>query len=117
MLNNDVRTLNQQVTDTVEHLPASGQPDQLGIKELLVPLQRVINAENSLSVEDKTEALKQVQALAEAGKAPENEAKRSQAHTAIRVLRGMIAELPEATDFNQVATRLLPQLDVIFGLG
>lgn len=54
--------------------------------------------------------------LAEAGKNPQAQQKQEQAQTAIRILRGMIAELPNAHDFLEESTRILPQLASIFGV-
>ncbi|MFB2981880.1 pentapeptide repeat-containing protein [Microseira sp. BLCC-F43] len=59
------------VTNTINQLPESPEPDQPGIKELLTELQAAIEAETNLSDEDKAEALEQVKALAEAGKNPQ----------------------------------------------
>lgn len=105
-----------EVSQTIEQLPSSPQPDQPGIRELLIQLQRVIDAEEHLDSEDKTQALTQIQALARAWSETDNETKQRQVTTTLRVLRGMIAELPHAHNFNETAIRLIPQVAVIFGV-
>ncbi|MEQ8960749.1 MAG: hypothetical protein RLP02_22975 [Coleofasciculus sp. C2-GNP5-27] len=103
-------------TNAINQLPTATQTQLSGTKELLRQLQRIIEAEDNLSPQDKAQTLEQVKILAEAGKNPQAPAKQEQAHTAIRILRGMIAELPNAHDFLEESTRLLPQLAEIFGI-
>jgi hypothetical protein len=103
-----------EVSQTIEQLPPSPQPDQPGIRELLTQLQRVIDAEEHLDSQDKTQALAQIQALAHAWGETDREAQQEQVVTALRVLRGMIAELPHAHSFNETATSLVPQIAAIF---
>lgn len=61
----------------VNQLPESDQGGIPGIKELLTQLQRVIDGNDELPPQEKAEALKQVKVLAEAGKNPQEEEKRS----------------------------------------
>ncbi|MEQ8974136.1 MAG: hypothetical protein RIE73_27545 [Coleofasciculus sp. C1-SOL-03] len=103
-------------TNAINQLPTATQTQLTGTKELLRQLQRIIEAEDNLSPQDKAQALEQVKRLAEAGKNPQAPQKQEQAQTAIRILRGMIAELPNAHDFLEESTRLLPQLAEIFGI-
>jgi len=103
-------------TNAINQLPTATQTQLSGTKELLRRLQRIIEAEDNLSRQDKAQALEQVKRLAEAGKNPQAPEKQEHAHTAIRILRGMIAELPNAHDFLEESTRLLPQLAEIFGI-
>jgi hypothetical protein len=103
-------------TNAINQLPTATQTQLTGTKELLRQLQRIIEAEDNLSPQDKAQALEQVKILAEAGKNPQAPQKQEQAQTAIRILRGMIAELPNAHDFLEESTRLLPQLAEIFGI-
>ncbi|MEQ8997519.1 MAG: hypothetical protein RID53_13585 [Coleofasciculus sp. B1-GNL1-01] len=103
-------------TNAINQLPTATQTQLTGTKELLRQLQRIIEAEDNLSPQDKAQALEQVKILAEAGKNPQAPQKQEQAQTAIRILRGMIAELPNAHDFLEESTRILPQLAEIFGI-
>ncbi|MFP4119806.1 hypothetical protein [Coleofasciculus sp.] len=103
-------------TNAINQLPTVAQTQLPGTKELLRRLQRIIEAEDNLSPQDKAQALEQVKILAEAGKNPQAQQKQEQAQTAMRILRGMIAELPNAHDFLEESTRILPQLASIFGV-
>ncbi|MBD2123757.1 pentapeptide repeat-containing protein [Trichocoleus sp. FACHB-262] len=105
-----------QVTNTINQLPASPQPDEPGIKELLEQLHRAIESAEELKPEDKAEALKQVQALAEAGKDPAEPEKQNGAKSAIRWLKGMLTELAEPSAIVQLCKHVLPQIAGIFGL-
>lgn len=112
----NLETIKGEVTDEIGQLPDSHQAGLPGTRELLTELQQVIEADEGLSLEDKVDALVEVKILAEAGKDPQAESHQRQAKTAIRILRGMIAELPKGTDFLEVSTTVLPQLSVIFGV-
>ncbi|MBE9050505.1 pentapeptide repeat-containing protein [Nostocales cyanobacterium LEGE 11386] len=105
------------VTNSINQLPASQQPDKPGIKELLQQLQSAIEAETNLNIDDKTEALEQVKALAEAGKKPQDGSLQKAAKTAVKILKGTITGLPSAaqlvTEFNNVLPLILKNL----GLG
>ncbi len=57
-------------------------------------LQPAIEVDNALQSEAKADALEQVKILAEAGKNPQAESKRSVAQTALKVLQGKIDEIP-----------------------
>jgi hypothetical protein len=105
-----------QVTQTLEHLPASPQPDQPGIRELLSQLQRGTEVEENLSNEQKTEALTQLQALAHAWHQKDLDEEQKQADSALRVLRGIVAQSPHAHSFNEMATSIIPQIAAIFDL-
>jgi hypothetical protein len=110
-------TLSGEVTNAVNQLPDASEVGLGRTKELLAQLQRMIEDDPQLQPENKAEALEQVKVLAEAGRNPQAPEKQSHAKTAIRVLRGMIAELPKATNFVEACTKLLPQIAQVFGLG
>lgn len=107
---------NSQVPETLSHLPASPQPDQPGIRELLTELKRGIEQEDNLPSEAKEDLLLQVQSLAEAWREPKEEETRSQADIALNKIRNAIANFPNANGFIEISTQLLPQLAVIFGV-
>ncbi|MBE9006901.1 pentapeptide repeat-containing protein [Fortiea sp. LEGE XX443] len=105
------------VTNTINQLPPSPEPDKPGIRELLEQLKAAIDAEKDLTDEDKAEALEQVQALAEAGKNPQEGAMQKAAKTAVKILKGTIASLPTTATLVEAGSKLLPLISKLFGLG
>ncbi|MBG1260768.1 pentapeptide repeat-containing protein [Nostoc commune] len=105
------------VTNTINELPKSDEPNKPGIKELLTQLQTAIEADTNLSKEDKAEALEQVKALAEAGKNPKEGAMQKAAKTAIKILKGTISSLPSAAKLVEDCSNLLPLISNFLGLG
>lgn len=105
------------VTNTINQLPESPEPEKPGIKELLTQLQEAIEAETDLSQEDKAEALEQVKALAEAGKNPQEGAMQKGAKTAMKILKGTVAGLPSAATLVEACSKLLPLISKFLGLG
>lgn len=105
------------VTNTINELPASSEPEKPGIKELLTQLQAAIEADTNLPQEDKAEALEQVKALAETAKSPQDGAMQKVAKTAIKILKGTIASLPSATKLVEQCSNLLPLISTFLGLG
>lgn len=105
------------VTTTINQLPDSSQANQAGIKELLTQLQTAIEAENDLPQEDKVEALEQVKVLAEAGRNPQEGAMQKMGKTAIKILKGTITGLPNATKLVEECNKLLPLISKLLGLG
>jgi hypothetical protein len=106
--------LSGSVTSAINQLPTptkAGEPD---IKALLAQLQQLIEKEEQLQPERKAKALKQVEALAEAGKKPEEG--KEKAENAIDILKGIISGLPTATQLVEGLTKLLPAITVLFGL-
>ncbi|MEM6426621.1 MAG: low-complexity protein, partial [Cyanobacteria bacterium P01_D01_bin.128] len=103
-------TISGDVTNTIGQLPDTPDSDGPSLKDLLTQLQAVIEAEPELPPEDKAEALEQVKTLAEAGKAPEDNAIKKAARTAVKVLKGTAASLPDMTVFVQECTKLLPAI-------
>jgi uncharacterized protein YjbI with pentapeptide repeats len=104
------------VTNTINQLPDSTEPDKPGIKELLTALQSAIEADTNLSDEDKAEALEQVKAIAEAGQKPEDGAMQKMAKNAMKFLKGTIADLPSTVELVQTCGKLLPLITKFFGL-
>ncbi|OCQ96824.1 hypothetical protein BCD64_14555 [Nostoc sp. MBR 210] len=105
------------VTNTINQLPPSSEPDKPGIKELLEELKAVIEADKDLAEEDKAEALEQVQALAEAGKNPQEGAMQKAAKTAMKIIKGTIASLPTTATLVEAGSKLLPLISKFLGLG
>ncbi|NMF63510.1 pentapeptide repeat-containing protein [Brasilonema octagenarum] len=105
------------VTNTINQLPESPEPETPGIKELLTQLQEAIEADTNLTEEDKAEALEQVKALAEAGKNPQEGAMQKGAKTAMKILKGTVAGLPSAATLVEACSKLLPLISKFLGLG
>ncbi len=109
-------TSTNEVSQTLEELPASFQPDQPGIRELLTELQRVTTAEGHLPDRDRDQVLSQIKNLAHIWKEKETSTKKKEAVIAVEILQRIVAEVPEAEDFNETATNLIPQIAGIFGV-
>jgi len=108
-------TINGNVTNAIEQLPDSTQSDNLGLKEILIELQKAVSTETSLSDEDKVEALEQLKKLAEAGKNPSDGAMRKMARQAATMLKGIVTGLPDVTKLVEACNKLLPIISSIFG--
>ena len=108
--------VSNDATNAVNQLPDSQQAGLPGIEELLTQLQTAIEADDDLQPETKAEALEQVKVLAEAGKNPQAESKRSSAQKAIGVLKGMIDEIRGVPTLVGTWKRVLPEITEIFGL-
>ena len=79
---------------------------QPNFAEILTDLKLAIETENWLTPADKTEALKQVEILAKLGEFPSQENQYS-VKSAIRILRGIVAEHPAASLMNEAVEKLL----------
>ncbi|QFS43128.1 pentapeptide repeat-containing protein [Nostoc sphaeroides] len=111
-----IGAISGNVTNTINQLPDSPEPDKPGIKELLTQLQAAIEGDTTLSDEDKAEALEQVKSIAEAGKKPEDGVMQKIAKTAVKLLKGTIADLPTTVKLVEVCDKLLPVIIKFFGL-
>ncbi|MBW4435243.1 MAG: pentapeptide repeat-containing protein [Pelatocladus maniniholoensis HA4357-MV3] len=106
-----------EVTNTINQLPESPEPEKPGIKELLTQLQEAIAADANLSEEDKTEALEQVKTLAEAGQNPQEAGKQKTGKKAITMLKGLVSGLPATATLAEACSKLLPLISKLLGLG
>jgi uncharacterized protein YjbI with pentapeptide repeats len=104
------------VSNSLNQLPESPEPDKPGIKELLAQLQAAIEAESNLDEEDKAEALEQVKTLAEAGKNPQEKGNQKMAKRATTMLKGIIVGLPTAATLFEAWNKLQPLITKLFGL-
>jgi len=104
------------VTNTINQLPASPDPDQPGIKELLTQLQTTIADAHELSTEDKQDALEQVQAIAELGKNPQHPDKESIWRKAKKILTAPIPGLPETATIVKAFGDILPAIAKLLSL-
>jgi uncharacterized protein YjbI with pentapeptide repeats len=104
------------VTNTISQLPDSTDPNEPSLKELLTQLQALIESESELNEEDKVEALEQVKVLAESGQKPEDSTLQKLAKTAVKILKGTIASLPDVTKLVESGAKLLPYITKLLGL-
>lgn len=102
-------TINGHVNSAVENLPKDSE-EKSELKTILKQLQLAIEAEPTLTPEDKVEALEQVQILAEAGKYPEDEVLKKTAKTAIKIIKGTITSLPDTASLVESGAKLLPEI-------
>ena len=105
--------IGRDVSNTIQNLPTSQDPEQPGLKELLSQLQQLLEEANELNSEDKADALQQVKVLAEAGKKPSEE-RRSVVKTALMFLRGLATQLPTVTKLAEELPKLLSALTALF---
>ena len=111
-----IGAISGSVTNTINQLPDSSESDKPGIKELLTELQAAIEADTNLSDEDKAEALEQVKAIAEAGQKPEDGTMQKMVKSAIKLLKGTVADLPTTVQLVEVCGKVLPTIATFFGL-
>lgn len=104
------------VANTINQLPASTEPDKPGIKELLEQLKTAIEAEPNLSDKDKAKALKQVEVIAESGKASEKGVVQDAVDNAVTMLKGIISGLPATAKLIGEFHTVLPLIAGLFGL-
>jgi uncharacterized protein YjbI with pentapeptide repeats len=110
-------TISGNVSIALNQLPDSPDAEKPGIKELLTQLQEAISESADLPETEKAEALEQVQALAEAGKNPQESTKQKTAKTAITMLKGIFTGLPAIASLVEAGNKLLPAISKLFGLG
>jgi uncharacterized protein YjbI with pentapeptide repeats len=105
------------VTQSIGQLEKVDEPEAPKLADLLKQLQAAIEADANLSEEDKAEALEQVKVLAEAGQNPKEGAMQKTAKSAMRMLKGIIADLPTVATLVESGNKLLPAIAQLFGLG
>ncbi|MEL7035521.1 MAG: hypothetical protein AAFO04_07875 [Cyanobacteria bacterium J06592_8] len=108
--------INGTVTNSINQIPTSSEDNKAELKTLLSQLQEAINNCAELNSEDKEEALEQVNNLAEAGKEPENPAKKKQAKRASRIIKAITDEIPPTTDLIKAVAQLLPAIATLLAL-
>ncbi|NJN91004.1 MAG: pentapeptide repeat-containing protein [Leptolyngbyaceae cyanobacterium SL_5_14] len=108
-------TINGSVTNAIDQLPDSTQSDKLGLKEILIELQKAVSSETQLHDEDKAEALEQIGKLAEAGKNPDDGAMKKLAKQSTMMLKGIVSGLPDVAKIVEACNKLLPIVSKIFG--
>ncbi|MEH1843470.1 MAG: hypothetical protein V7L25_00240, partial [Nostoc sp.] len=110
-------TISGNVSIALTQLPDSPDAEKPGIKELLSQLQDAIIQSTYLAETDKADALIQIQAIAEAGKSPQESTKQKTAKNAITMLKGIFSGLPTVASLVEAGNKLLPAIAKLFGLG
>lgn len=105
------------VRNTINQLEKVDEPEAPKLADLLKQLQAAIETDANLSEEDKAEALEQVKVIAEAGQNPKEGTMQKTAKSAIRMLKGIISDLPGVTTLIEAGNKLLPAIFHIFSLG
>ncbi|NJN30323.1 MAG: hypothetical protein HC824_07725, partial [Synechococcales cyanobacterium RM1_1_8] len=109
-----------QVTNAINQLPETADSSQPNLKDLLTQLQTALEADPSLSRDDKTEALSQIQTLAQAGQAPAQPEQKNLAKRALQMLTGILASttatLTGTTSLLTAWQTLQPLIKGVFGL-
>jgi uncharacterized protein YjbI with pentapeptide repeats len=104
------------VSQQINQLSEDTNPDQARLKELLIQLQQLIEAQPGLTPEDKTEGLEQVKILAKAAQEPNDGPFKKSAKTAVKILRGTAAGIPTATQFFSNLSGLLTEISTLLCL-
>ena len=109
-------SISGNVTNAINQIPSSPAPEQLGIKELLTQLKAAIELEAELSLEDKADLLEQVQSLAEAKQAPNQQEKEGLARKAKKMFEATLKSLPDTAKIVEASSKLLPLILKALGL-
>ncbi|NEP58111.1 MAG: pentapeptide repeat-containing protein [Symploca sp. SIO2G7] len=108
--------ISSSVTHVISQLDSPFEQDQPEVIKLLTQLQRAIEAEADFNEEDTAEALVQVATLAGAAKNPQETVINNLAQTAIKILKGKFASLPNNAKLAAESQRLLPVIEHRLGL-
>ncbi|MEM6400031.1 MAG: CHAT domain-containing protein [Cyanobacteria bacterium P01_D01_bin.116] len=104
------------VAESINQLPVFTDSIKPNIKEVLSQLNQVISSSSDLNDDDKTEALEQLIILSEAGNNPSDEATKKKVRTAVKILKGTVHSLSDATNLAKVCSKLLPLITKFFEL-
>ncbi len=104
------------VANTINQLPTSPNPNQPGIKELLIRLGEAISTSEDLDDKRKAKAFKQIEALATAAQNPNDEDMKDSAEDATTILEKIVSKLPAAAALVTICQEVLPAISHFFGL-
>ena len=112
--NSTLGIISGNATTSIGQLPTpiANEPD---LKTALTDLQTAIES-SSLNDDDKADALEQVKAIADAGSTPKDNAIQKGVKTAMKVLKGTIADLPATEDLVKVLIKIAPIVAAFFGM-
>ncbi len=103
------------VTNTINQLPESSEPEQLSIKTLLTQLQQAIESDADLSTPDKSDLLEQVKSLAEAKKAEEPEKREGIVRKAMKMFDATLKSLPDTAKIVEACSNTVSRSKSSFG--
>ncbi len=104
----------ETVADTINQLPASTDSNQPGIKELLDQLLESIKTETELKEGDKSDAIEELQNLAEASQDDDQNAKKTKARKSLRTLVRIVNDLPPTAALIDTCQELLTAIAKLF---
>jgi len=96
------------VSNVINQLPSSPDSDKPGIQELLIQLQKAIEEEVELSLEDKADLLEQVKTFAEAKQSVEQNEKEGLIRRARKMFEATLKGLPDTAKIVEACGKLLP---------
>ena len=108
--------ISDTVANTINQLPNSPNPYQPGIKELLSQLKDAIEAETGLDEADKSDALEEIQNLAEVSQEEDENTKKTTAGKSLRMLGRITQALPATAALMTICKEILPAISHFFGL-
>ncbi|MEM7067234.1 MAG: hypothetical protein AAF572_29235 [Cyanobacteria bacterium P01_B01_bin.77] len=100
--------ISDQVNSSINQMPQS--PDNVQLKEILQQFKVAIEKDNQLSIDDKTEALKQLEGLVNASQTDKLDVKGKLAKRSVQMLRGIATGLPNITNFVEACNKFLPMI-------
>ncbi len=98
---------------TISQLSDFIEPEKQQLKKLLIQLQTLVNNDPELLVTERTEVLEQIKIIAEVAMYPQEWPKQHLA-TAIRILKGIMVELPSTARLVVEGQQLLKEISLIF---
>ncbi len=109
-------TISGNVTNAINQLPETSNPDQPDLKQLLMQLQEAIETDADLPDIDKADLLEQVQNLAEAKQTEEPAQKEGLARKARKMFEATLKSLPDTAKIVEASSKLLPLILKALGL-
>ncbi|MFB2917881.1 pentapeptide repeat-containing protein [Aerosakkonema funiforme] len=100
---------------TISQLADFIEPEKQRLKELLIQLQAVVETDTELSSIKRTEVLEQLNVIAEVGMYPQDWPKQ-QMETAIRIVKGIMVEIPQEAKLVVKGKQILKEISQIFDL-
>lgn len=104
------------VKSTIKDLQQSTNTDIKKVANLLLDLKSAIDTESNLPPESKADALEQVNVIGESVKGLSGDVSKDRVKNAIRILKGIAAEVPQAIKFINTCNTVLPQIASLIGL-
>lgn len=101
-------TISGNVSNAINQLPESSEPDQPNLKTLLAQLQQAIETDADLPETDKSDLLEQVQSLAEAKQTEEPAKREGLMRKAMKMFDATLKGLPDTAKIVEACSKLLP---------